>query len=462
MKKIVRLIFWSLCFCVAVALFATVYKLGVLPSQYLSVCIGALSFLLIIVGALLLPKKLWVQFVGVGFGFLFMIIEIVLIVYLNKTDYFLSKAFSGKTIETTNYYLVSSKDVSLKNEGQVLYYEKIYNKKKIIDLLNQNYEFNFVPTDNMNSMIEDVLNGRCPYLLIESTSYHVIESFDKRVGESLQILKTFSIEEEKQSSAANQKLFHIYVVGTDFAGLNDFNMIVTVNKAKKKVLLTSIPRDMHIPVYGFNGVEDNLTYLSILGVDTSIHSLENFFDITIDYYVKVNTHSLVTLVDAVGGITYCSDIEFTTSHSLVLDTYKDYGKKFHVQKGCQDINGIEALTIARERVNIPGSDIARQENCRKIIIAIFNKMKSTNTFLNYQHLLDVIAGSYETTIPRSVIEKMAQKVLRTDSRWKIEESAVTGVDKKGLVHLNTHWDYILIPNEDSVIKAKDKMKNLGK
>ena len=38
-------------------------------------------------------------------------------------------------------------------------------------------------------------------------------------------------------------------------------------------------------------------------------------------------------------IDYCSDIEFTTTHTQVLDTYNDSkGKKLHINKGCQHLN----------------------------------------------------------------------------------------------------------------------------
>ena len=465
MKKLGPFIFLLVCVISSFFVFHAVFRIGFLPTKYILMIGGVLLFSLFILLLLLFRKRLIWVILGFVFGSLMLVVNIVATTYLYQTNYFLDKAFSGSTIETTTYNIVALKykDYTENDiEGNIGYYKDIYNKDKIIDLMDENYELDFIPYEDMNSTLEYLLIDQIPFMLVENTSYNIMKNFDTRVEENLTIIKTITIEEEKKAREENRKLFHIYVVGSDFAGLNDFNMIVTINKAKKKILLTSIPRDYHIDVAGYEGMKDNLTYMAALGIDTSIQSLEKFFDIDIAYYVKINTKSLVNLVDTIGGITYCSDMEFTTTHALVLDTYDDrFGKKYHVVKGCQHLNGIETLTVARERVNIPGSDLTRQDNCRKIILAIFDKLKSMDTALNYSSLLDSLASSYETTIPRSLIEEIGKKALKENSKWSIEEQAVNGADVMGYVHLHTVYDYTMTPNMASVEEAKKKMRTLG-
>jgi hypothetical protein len=82
--------------------------------------------------------------------------------------------------------------------------------------------------------------------------------------------------------------------------------------------------------------------------------------------------------------------------------------------------------------------------------------------MNYQNLLEVLADSYETTIPKETIQKMAKEVLKEDSKWIIEENSVWGEDTIGMVHLGTVRDYTMIPDEKSVEEAKKKMKELGR
>ena len=40
----------------------------------------------------------------------------------------------------------------------------------------------------------------------------------------------------------------------------------------------------------------------MFGNDCMINTIQNYFDVNIDYYVKINFKGLVKLVDAVGGV----------------------------------------------------------------------------------------------------------------------------------------------------------------
>ena len=58
-------------------------------------------------------------------------------------------------------------------------------------------------------------------------------------------------------------------------------------------------------------------YHGAWGITTSMKSLEQLLNIKIDYYVKVRTNSLVGVVDTLGGITFCSDKSFYTTHATI-------------------------------------------------------------------------------------------------------------------------------------------------
>ena len=461
MKKYLKYILALLCIIFSIILIVSIIKIGVLPNKYLFMIVGGILLLLLIIVFLLCYPKRWMMILGTVLGIVSLIGNSIGIYYLYQTDYFLTQAFSGKVIETTNYCIIALKDTDRKipDDSKIIYYENLYQKDKILDLLNNNYHFTFEEYSSLNDMIDAVLNQKEKYLLVETSSYHILETFDSRIDENLMILNTYSIKSEKKTKQINENSTNIYLLGNDYKGLNDFNMIVTINQNKRKILLTSMSRDLRIPVHGYEGQEDNLEYMAPLGIETSIASLEDYFDIKIDYYVHFDVHSLVKVVDTIGGITYCSDYEYQSTTKIYDNKY---GKSFYVIKGCQEVDGWKALAIARERKKIPGSDVARQDNCRKILLAIFDKIKSTDTLKNYQNLLEVLADSYETTIPKEYIQKMAKEVLKQDSKWTIEENAVWGEDTIGMVHLGTVRDYTMIPDEKSVEDAKKKMKDLGR
>ena len=461
MKKYLKYVLPLLCIIFSTALIISIIKIGVLPNKYLIMAIGGILLLLVIIFFFYFFPKKWMNIIGFILGIISIIGNSIGFYYLYQTDYFLSQAFTGKVIETTNYCIIALKDTdrTIPENSKIIYYDKLYQQDKIIDLLNENYDFNFDSYESLNQMIEDILNQEEKYMLVETTSYHILEKFDSRIDENLMILNTYSIKNEKMIKEKNNQSTNIFLLGNDFTGLNDFNMIVTINQAKKRILLTTIPRDYRIPVYGFDGIEDNLEYMAPFGIDTSIHSLEDYFELEIDYYVRINVDSVVRVVDAVGGITYCSDYDYWTNTG---NAHNKNGKKFHVIKGCQEVDGWETLAIARERKKIPGSDVARQNNIRKILLSIFDKIKSTDSLRNYTELLDSLSDSYETTIPKEFIQKMAKEVLNENSKWTIEEQFVYGEDVIDYVHLGTVRDYTMIPNEESVTKAKEKIKNIGR
>ena len=242
---------------------------------------------------------------------------------------------------------------------------------------------------------------------------------------------------------------------------NDFNMIVTINKKTHKILLTSTPRDFYVPVYGKGGNKDLLGYAGVWGINTSRKTLEDLYGINIDYYVKINTKSLVGLVDTLGGIQFCSDKSFTTDHAMVMGTYNDkLGKKLYVSKGCKEYSGIQILTIARERRAYPDGDRQRQKNCQQIMISIFNELLRIENLTNYSNILNAVSGLYTTNIPRSLVTEFANDTLDKGIKWTFEQQSVTGSNSRGYVHFSNVQDYVMIPDMNSVSVATEKIKDV--
>lgn len=89
--------------------------------------------------------------------------------------------------------------------------------------------------------------------------------------------------------------------------------------------------------------KDDLSYRFIYSEDTLVKILENFIDI--DNVINIKIERLVKLIDEIGGITYCSAKVYTTTHALIQDDYNDVSKKKLYARKCQELNGIETLTV---------------------------------------------------------------------------------------------------------------------
>ena len=272
------------------------------------------------------------------------------------------------------------------------------------------------------------------------------------------INKTFSFL--KTSFGSSEKVegpteaYNILISGHDFDNFRDFNMILTVNITKQTVLMTSVPRDYYIEVAGY-GKKDKLSFIR-QGINVTSDSLANLFDIKIDYYLDIDTTSVVTLVDTIGGIEYYNDDgEYWTTHAQVLDTYDDStGSKLHVVPGWQHLNGIQVLTISRERLKLPGGDRARQKNVQALMTAIFKKMASPDIITKFDSVLTAVDGMYETTVPMANVTAIIKDTMANGNNWKINQQSVDGSDGHAPVNLGQSNDWVMFPNQESIDKAK--------
>lgn len=458
-----------------ILLFLFTRNLNVLTTKYYLIIFGILILLEVITILFQIPKNKIFNIIGHIISIILIIINICGIYYVKVTNNFLDKAFENDNRQYTNTFYV----VTLNNDENTIdnisksnigYYVDTPNITQAIKELNSKYEFNPIDYDNITNMFNK-LGTDIKYILIEKNIYDYTFEIDKTlIKDNYKIVyeytlsfteDTTSTEEKTDDNNTEKDNINIYIGGTDFTNqLYDFNMIVSINKESHKILLTSIPRDYHIPVYGKGGRSDNMGYHGAWGITTSMKSLEQLLNIKIDYYVKVRTNSLVGVVDTLKGIEFCSDKSFYTTHATIVDSYNDSnGNKLYVQKGCKVYNGVEILTISRERLAYSGGDRQRQKNCQSILISIFNKATSPSIIKNYQSVLNSISSLYTTDIPKEVITDYIKDILDNNTKWTFNTQSLNGYDSSGYVHLTNYVDYIMIPYQSSVNSASYNIKH---
>ena len=191
----------------------------------------------------------------------------------------------------------------------------------------------------------------------------------------------------------------------------DALMVLTFNPKTLNTTIVSIPRDSYVPITCFNGKRKNkITHAAWYGEDCMIETIENFLDIDIDYYFKINFKGVVKLVDALGGIEV--DVPYTFCEQ---DSKRRWGKNIvYVKKGVQTLNGEQALALSRNRKNnsrICGegwgidevNDFVRGQNQQLVIKGLLNKAKSVKRIDTLYKILDTISNSMETNMQTSEI-----------------------------------------------------------
>ena len=247
--------------------------------------------------------------------------------------------------------------------------------------------------------------------------------------------------------------FNVYITGIDQweedEGLDlersDVNMIVTVNPATNKIMLTSIPRDSYVMLHTAQAM-DKLTHTGIYGVDETLNTVEDWLDIDINYYVKMNFTAAEDLINAIGGIKVYSPVEFESS----LRGYK-------YKKGWNKLSGRKALYFARERKAFEENDAARIENQQRVMEAIIKRMTSSTTLLtNYGNIMEAAGKNLTTNMSSDELLALVKMQMTYLSSWDIETQKITGdYDMDYVASLTQSQKFsIYRPHEDSVESIK--------
>ena len=273
-------------------------------------------------------------------------------------------------------------------------------------------------------------------------------------------MKKFEVVEKVEIKPQVPNTYNVFISGMDFSrSRRDYNLIATVNTDTHEVVLTSLARDLYLYVPAFE-TKDTLTNLGSADPNNTIEALEKLLDIKIDYSVNLYTESLVKIVDSIGGVEFCTDFPFYTTHDTKLGSYDDYGEKVYVAKGCHTYDGLDTLAIARERIKLVGKGVTREDNCRQILVNIMKKLAKQTTLTNYSQTLDSFNGLYSTNINKTMITNLIKEVIN-DPNFNIIEQNLTGEDGMsegrygGEVWTNT-------PTEERIKEVSDTIKKVYK
>lgn len=335
--------------------------------------------------------------------------------------------------------------------------------------------------NNYSSMIADLYTEDIDAIFISSdyvsmfsniTTYEKIAEETKVIAKkSKKMLKRETNKKEKVSAGKKvTEPFTILLLGVDSIdeGLSkntvangDSLILITFNPKTLNATMLSIPRDSYVPIACWsNKAENKITHAAAYGTDCMMQTIENYFDINIDYYAKINFKGLVHLVDAVGGI----DVE--VPQDLCTDD-SSRAKEVCIKKGWQHLDGEGALVLARNRKQLSGGDLDRGQNQQLVIQALLNKIKTINNASKFLDILNTVSNNLDTNFTTNQIlsfyniaeDIMNNNLAKNDSdlvnitRLYLQGSGQMIYDENMRMVL---WNYI--PNKDSKKDIVNAMK----
>ncbi|MGN1372269.1 MAG: LCP family protein [Candidatus Coprovivens sp.] len=449
----------------SILLILDIHKLNILPTKYFLLVIGIIGLINIITIVLLLLKNKIIRIIGIIISILYIILSIIGLNYTTNTNSFLNKAFNNNIIETSTYNVIVLKDSSY-NKIEELKNKKLgylKEEKNPIELLNDIVTTESTEYEDLYELYDLLVDKKIDSMLIDEAYIDVLEDDYSDIDDNIKILYTFNLEteiEKKDEESSNLvRPINIYISGSDSRSNNisnksrsDVNMIATINPNTNKILLTSIPRDYYVQVHGQTGLKDKLTHSGIYGLEISAKTIEDLFDVKIDYSIKIGMNAVEEVVDLVGGIEIYSDKTFRSYHL----------PGWTVQEGMNDMDGKKALAYARERYAYASGDRHRIQNQQQVLEAVLKKVLSDKSILlKYDDLLESLSNLYRTDIPRDVITAFVKEQLETMDTWKFETQWVDGKGASLPTHTAPKYKrYVMIPYEEDVEKASLKMKSV--
>lgn len=328
--------------------------------------------------------------------------------------------------------------------------------------------------------------------------FSTLEGFENIEKETKQLYtesKEYKQEDEiKNPTSSFKKPFSVLIIGVDSSkdgvtsGYNaDVLLLMTFNPKTLNATLTSIPRDMYIQTACSNGKYRRINTTTWGSSATcAVNTVENLFDINIDYYAKVNFKGVVQLVDALGGITLDVPYSFCEQNSS-----RKWGKNtVFVEKGKQTLNGEQALALARNR-HKPNdgsaagkqmgkycptynsgnrSDYTRGKNQIKIIQSLISSatnLKNPNQALD---ILEKVKANFQTNVKTNDIlslYNLGKSLLISDGTnlINIKRLQLTGKNVWGTIYDESSKSYpaVTIPYQESISEIKKEINiNLEK
>ena len=297
-------------------------------------------------------------------------------------------------------------------------------------------------------------------------------------------------ENIKSETSSLNKPFTMLLIGVDSSKdgvTSGYNagvlLLVTFNPNTLRATLTSVPRDMYLKT-ACSGNAYRRINTTTWGSSSScaVKTIENLFDVDIDYYAKINFKGVVQLVDAVGGI----DVDVPYSLCEQNSSRKWGDNTQYIEKGKQHLNGEQALALARNRHSAKDSkkmqqycptytegvrnDYQRGKNQMKVIMGIVKaatKLTDPNQAVN---ILEKISSNFQTNVTTDDVlslYSLAKSLVISDTTElvNVQRLQLKGYNAWGTIYEPSSKSYpaVTIPYTGSIKDIKNEMNiNLGK
>lgn len=213
---------------------------------------------------------------------------------------------------------------------------------------------------------------------------------------------------------------------------SDTMILMDFNPETGVANMTSLMRDIKVPIVCDNNIEDKLGHSFSVpqkesnslddnisaGAECASNSIENKLGIPVDNYIYLNFSGFINIIDKLGGIDvnvigdkpsgtkFCEQDEHGNGGNPTEKQW-DVGKYCFVVGTKRHLNAFQALSYARHR-HMDG-DQWRNKRQQQIMKLVLKEMLKPSHLMNLSNLLDSLKDSIRSTIKISELLDFAKK-----------------------------------------------------
>jgi LCP family protein required for cell wall assembly len=248
----------------------------------------------------------------------------------------------------------------------------------------------------------------------------------------------------------------------------DTMILATIDPATRTAGLLSIPRDLWVPIPGYN-VEGKINTAHFIGdvekypgggPALAMATVQYNLGIPVQYYIRLNFTAFEKLIDLIGGIDIY--VDQTIDDPLYPDSGVGY-EPLHIDAGWQHMDGRLALKYARTRHTDLG-DFDRGRHQRNVLLAVRDKVTQADMLPTLVGkigpLLDTLGDSVKTNLTLDQIIRLARLASQIDST-NVQSLAIDpSMTVSYLAPTNPPQD-VLVPIREEIRKARDRLLHIS-
>ncbi len=404
--------------------------------------------------------------------FIIMILSVLLILtstFLFYTQYSAERIldYFEKEVNVVSFIVLKSSPIENMEDAKGKFFGKLsIMEKDLVDHIvaevksDFGYNLNLLSYKENQDAVNALENGNIEVLILDDSIWEFLEDENPEFIKKVRVIHTISKEILKDDITKEVEVdkdsFVILISGIDiFGSINrrsrsDVNMLLVINPNKGQVLMVSLPRDLYVPLACKNNAYDKLTHSGIYGINCTVQTVEKFFDIDVNYYVRLNFTSFINIVDAMGGVSIYNEMAFVSSPD-----------KVPFSKGDLHLDGILAYNYVRERKAYEGGDMQRIQNQQKVLTAMIKKVLSPLMFTKIERIVEITSRNIDTNISSNEISKLIKLQIEKGIDWEFQSAFLTGIDAYRQTYSMGNMNlYVVLHNADSLTALKQKIADV--